>query len=86
VGRRRDRGRDGRRPPIAWDGLLIARTQFAFTIGYLGINWSVFAERASNVIGPFFAYEVLMAFFLEAGFIGIMLFGAGPHSWGSGPP
>src|SRR5437016_6896446 len=41
----------------------------------IGTNWSVFAERTSNVIGPFFAYEVLMAFFLEAGFIGIMLFG-----------
>src|SRR5579871_4744786 len=41
----------------------------------IGTNWSVFAERTSNVIGPFFAYEVLMAFFLEAGFIGVMLFG-----------
>jgi cytochrome bd ubiquinol oxidase subunit I len=41
----------------------------------IGTNWSVFAERTANVIGPFFAYEVLMAFFLEAGFIGIMLFG-----------
>jgi cytochrome d ubiquinol oxidase subunit I len=119
---------------MALDGLLIARAQFAFTIGYhilwpaysigisgfivilgilwlatgravyqallrfwihlfalgfamgvvtgivlsyeIGTNWSVFAERTSNVIGPFFTYEVLMAFFLEAGFIGIMLFGA----------
>src|SRR3954467_9778747 len=41
----------------------------------IGTNWSVFAERTANVIGPFFAYEVLLAFFLEAGFIGIMLFG-----------
>ncbi|HEX5419174.1 MAG TPA: cytochrome ubiquinol oxidase subunit I [Gammaproteobacteria bacterium] len=41
----------------------------------IGTNWSVFAERTSNVIGPFFAYEVLTAFFLEAGFIGVMLFG-----------
>jgi len=41
----------------------------------IGTNWSVFAERTSNVIGPFFTYEVLTAFFLEAGFIGIMLFG-----------
>lgn len=41
----------------------------------IGTNWSVFAERTSNVIGPFFTYEVLMAFFLEAGFIGVMLFG-----------
>src|SRR4051812_45982997 len=41
----------------------------------IGANWSVFADRTANVIGPFFLYEVLMAFFLEAGFIGIMLFG-----------
>jgi cytochrome d ubiquinol oxidase subunit I len=41
----------------------------------IGTNWSVFAERTSNVIGPFFTYEVLTAFFLEAGFIGVMLFG-----------
>ncbi len=41
----------------------------------IGTNWSVFAERTANVIGPFFTYEVLTAFFLEAGFIGIMLFG-----------
>lgn len=41
----------------------------------IGTNWSVFAERTSNVIAPFFTYEVLTAFFLEAGFIGIMLFG-----------
>ena len=41
----------------------------------IGTNWSAFAERTANVIGPFFAYEVLMAFFLEAGFIGVMLFG-----------
>jgi cytochrome d ubiquinol oxidase subunit I len=41
----------------------------------IGTNWSLFAERTSNVIGPYFTYEVLTAFFLEAGFIGIMLFG-----------
>jgi cytochrome d ubiquinol oxidase subunit I len=41
----------------------------------IGTNWSVFAERTSNVIAPFFSYEVQTAFFLEAGFIGIMLFG-----------
>jgi cytochrome d ubiquinol oxidase subunit I len=41
----------------------------------IGTNWSVFAHRTANVIGPFFAYEVLLAFFLEAGFIGVMLFG-----------
>ena len=41
----------------------------------IGANWAVFADRTANVLGPFFLYEVLMAFFLEAGFIGIMLFG-----------
>jgi cytochrome d ubiquinol oxidase subunit I len=41
----------------------------------VGTNWSIFADRTANVIGPFFTYEVLMAFFLEAGFIGVMLFG-----------
>jgi cytochrome d ubiquinol oxidase subunit I len=41
----------------------------------IGTNWSAFAERTANVIGPFFTYEVLTAFFLEAGFIGVMLFG-----------
>jgi cytochrome d ubiquinol oxidase subunit I len=41
----------------------------------IGTNWSVFAARTSDVLAPFFGYEVLMAFFLEAGFIGIMLFG-----------
>jgi cytochrome d ubiquinol oxidase subunit I len=35
----------------------------------------VFAERTANVIGPFFTYEVLTAFFLEAGFVGVTLFG-----------
>lgn len=40
-----------------------------------GTNWSVFSERAGPVLGPLMAYEVLTAFFLEAGFLGIMLFG-----------
>ncbi len=40
-----------------------------------GTNWSAFAERAGAVIGPLMGYEVLTAFFLEAGFLGIMLFG-----------
>jgi cytochrome d ubiquinol oxidase subunit I len=41
----------------------------------IGTNWSGFADRTANVIGPDFTYEVLTAFFLEAGFIGVMLFG-----------
>lgn len=40
-----------------------------------GTNWSVFSEKAGSVIGPLMAYEVLTAFFLEAGFLGVMLFG-----------
>ncbi|MDK8871953.1 cytochrome ubiquinol oxidase subunit I [Paracoccus sp. SSJ] len=40
-----------------------------------GTNWSVFSEKAGPVIGPLMAYEVMTAFFLEAGFLGVMLFG-----------
>ncbi len=116
-----------------WDALLLARLQFAFTIGFhiifpaftiglasflavleglwlttkrehfrnlylfwlkvfaisfgmgvvtgvvmsyqFGTNWSVFAARTGSVIGPLLGYEVLTAFFLEASFLGIMLFG-----------
>ncbi len=116
-----------------WDALLLARLQFAFTIGFhiifpaftiglasflavleglwlttkqerfrnlylfwlkvfaisfgmgvvtgvvmsyqFGTNWSVFSAKVGNVIGPLLGYEVLTAFFLEASFLGIMLFG-----------
>ena len=40
-----------------------------------GTNWAVFSDRAGPVVGPLMGYEVLTAFFLEAGFLGIMLFG-----------
>jgi cytochrome bd ubiquinol oxidase subunit I len=40
-----------------------------------GTNWSVFSAKVGSVIGPLMAYEVLTAFFLEASFLGIMLFG-----------
>ena len=40
-----------------------------------GTNWSVFSDKTGPVLGPLMAYEVLSAFFLEAGFLGIMLFG-----------
>ncbi len=40
-----------------------------------GTNWSAFSEFAGSVTGPLLAYEVLTAFFLEAGFLGVMLFG-----------
>jgi cytochrome d ubiquinol oxidase subunit I len=41
-----------------------------------GTNWSAYADKTGPVIGPLMGYEVLTAFFLEAGFLGIMLFGA----------
>ncbi len=40
-----------------------------------GTNWAVFSDKAGPVIGPLLGYEVLSAFFLEAGFLGVMLFG-----------
>ncbi|MBB5514595.1 cytochrome d ubiquinol oxidase subunit I [Rubricella aquisinus] len=42
-----------------------------------GTNWPGFMERVGNIAGPLLAYEVLTAFFLEAIFLGIMLFGFG---------
>jgi len=41
----------------------------------IGTNWSVFADKTGPVLGPLMGYEVLTAFFLEAGFLGVMLFG-----------
>ncbi|WP_075217890.1 cytochrome ubiquinol oxidase subunit I [Mongoliimonas terrestris] len=40
-----------------------------------GTNWSRYAEFVGNILGPIIQYEVITAFFLEAGFLGIMLFG-----------
>jgi len=40
-----------------------------------GTNWSNFSQAASNFIGPLLSYEVVTAFFLEAGFLGVLLFG-----------
>lgn len=42
-----------------------------------GTNWSEFSRVAGSITGPLLTYEVLSAFFLEAGFLGIMLFGWG---------
>ncbi len=42
-----------------------------------GTNWPGFMERTSNISGPLLGYEMLTAFFLEASFLGIMLFGRG---------
>lgn len=40
-----------------------------------GTNWAVFSDKTGPILGPLMAYEVLTAFFLEAGFLGVMLFG-----------
>ena len=42
-----------------------------------GTNWPGFMEKAGNIAGPLLGYEVITAFFLEASFLGIMLFGRG---------
>src|SRR5690606_26699923 len=62
------------------------KTIFAVTFGMgvvsgivmsyqFGTNWAAFSEKAGAIIGPLMGYEVLTAFFLEAGFLGIALFG-----------
>ena len=42
-----------------------------------GTNWSGFSDKIGNILGPLLGFEVLTAFFLEASFLGIMLFGWG---------
>lgn len=72
----------------ALTALDLARTQVGFTIAFgmgvvsgvvmayqFGTNWSRFSDYVGNIAGPLLAYEVLTAFFLEAGFLGVMLFG-----------
>src|SRR5882757_1274684 len=41
----------------------------------IGTNWSAYSAVAAPVIGPLFAFEVLAAFFMEASFLGVMLWG-----------
>ena len=41
-----------------------------------GTNWSVFSDKTGPILGPLMAYETLSAFFLEAGFLGVMVFGS----------
>src|SRR5947208_15525334 len=40
-----------------------------------GTNWSRFSDATANVVGPLMAYEGITAFFLEASFLGVLLFG-----------
>ena len=51
-------------------GLAASPCRFQF-----GTNWPGYMETVGNIAGPLLAYEVLTAFFLEATFLGIMLFG-----------
>ena len=46
-----------------------------------GTNWPGYMNKVGNVAGPLLAYEVLTAFFLEATFLGVMLFGMNRVSW-----
>jgi cytochrome d ubiquinol oxidase subunit I len=48
----------------------------------LGTNWAGYSRAVGNVLGPLFMFEAGTAFFLESGFIGIMLFGEGRISRG----
>src|SRR3954470_1418897 len=41
----------------------------------LGTNWSRYSDVAANIISPMLSYEALTAFFLEAAFLGVLLFG-----------
>ena len=41
----------------------------------IGSNWSRYSDITANIVAPLMAYEALMAFFLEAGFLGVLLFG-----------
>lgn len=71
----------------AWERLSIFWTKvFAVVFGMgvvsgivmafqFGTNWSNFSQATANFFGPMLSYEVLTAFFLEAGFLGVMLFG-----------
>ncbi|MCE8015297.1 cytochrome ubiquinol oxidase subunit I [Halomonas sp. MCCC 1A17488] len=73
----------------AWDRLAQLWTRVfavAFGMGVVsgivmsfqfGTNWSNFSQASANFIGPLLSYEVVTAFFLEAAFLGVLLFGRG---------
>ncbi|MGM0983996.1 MAG: cytochrome ubiquinol oxidase subunit I [Pseudomonadota bacterium] len=73
----------------AWDRLALFWTKvFAVVFGMgvvsgivmsfqFGTNWSNFSLASSNFLGPVLSYEVVTAFFLEAAFLGVLLFGRG---------
>jgi cytochrome d ubiquinol oxidase subunit I len=75
-----------RRQPIYLDVYRYWLKVFALTVAVgtasglileyqFGLNWSRLSTQAGDILGPLMFYEVLAAFFLEAGFLGIMLFG-----------
>ncbi|GGX79963.1 cytochrome ubiquinol oxidase subunit I [Litchfieldella qijiaojingensis] len=73
----------------AWERLAVFWTKvFAVVFGMgvvsgivmsfqFGTNWSNFSYAAANFLGPMLSYEVVTAFFLEAAFLGVLLFGRG---------
>lgn len=74
------------RRPVFLDLFNYWKKPFALTFGMgvvsgivlsyqFGTNWSVYSDRTGPIVGPLMGYEVLSAFFLEAGFLGVMLFG-----------
>ena len=47
----------------------------------MGLNWGAYAAKTGPVIGPIIGMEVVTAFFVEAGFIGVLLYGDGRVNW-----
>jgi cytochrome d ubiquinol oxidase subunit I len=59
-----------------WSKIFAVSFGMGVVMGFqFGSNWSGFARLTGNVLGPLLGYEVLTAFFLEATFLGVMLFG-----------
>ncbi len=63
-----------------WSGIFAVNFAMGVVSGLVmayqfGTNWSYFSSFAGSITGPLLSYEVLTAFFLEAGFLGVMLFG-----------
>jgi cytochrome d ubiquinol oxidase subunit I len=63
-----------------WSGIFAVNFAMGVVSGLVmayefGTNWSHYSEFAGSITGPLLTYEVLTAFFLEAGFLGVMLFG-----------
>jgi hypothetical protein len=70
-----------REKPVAFlDSDLRGRVRHGVVTGIVmpfqfGTNWSGLSDTAGNIVGPSLAYEGLTAFFLEAAFLGVLLFG-----------